>query len=423
MRRLLACALALGLLCSSSASQAARLELPPRVTPPPPVPAGAKPRKVDLLRAVVTMREGQVWATLGYGLYCGLIGTDVRWNAAANEMEPERLQAIFRDEHVAAGLRESITPNLFQDEGGGGGDLQAAIAIKNLDARVCTVTGAGSGTYSGKLVMMAEWQIFDPFKREIVARIATTTGGYEGAFRSDSVEMAIYDAFRESTRTLLADPSYRAIVLAPAARSTSATPAVAESIRLAAKPITGKRTVGDAAGSVVAIFAEKGHGSGFLVSDDGYVITNQHVVGAGKFVKVRWSDGFETVGEVVRSDRRRDVALIKTDPHGRAPLSLRRGGAQAGENVYAIGTPLSEKFQGTVTKGIVSASRIYDGFNFIQSDVTVNPGNSGGPLLDEKGAVIGITVLAYRPDDLPTGINLFIPIGDALDFLNLKPGV
>lgn len=421
MRRLLGCALALGLLCASSASQAARFELPPSVTPPP-IPAGAKPRKVELLRTVVTLPDGKAWAKIGLGLYCGLLDRDVPWKASSTDLAPERFQAIFRDEQMAVGLQENITQNLFEDEGSSAGSLRAAVAIKDMEARICTVAGEMAGTYSGKLIMKAEWQVFDPFKREIVARIQTTSGGEQRAYTPDGVEQAVYAAFRESVRAVLADPTYRAIVLAPAVAPTSAAPAVADAIRLTAKPISAKRTVGDATGSVVAIFAEKGHGSGFLVSDDGYVITNQHVVGAGKFVKVRWSDGFETVGEVVRSDRRRDVALIRTDPHGRTPLSLRRGGAQAGENVYAIGTPLSEKFQGTVTKGIVSASRIYDGFSFIQSDVTVNPGNSGGPLLDEKGAVIGITVLAYRPDDLPTGINLFIPIGDALDFLNLKPG-
>ncbi len=417
--------MALGLLCASGASQAAPLELPPSVTPSP-VPAGAKPRKVELLRAVLALREGQVWATVGGDLACDWRPDEMQWKAAASDLEPERFQAIFREEQVIAGLQEDVTDSLFGDEGTPTGGLRAAVAIKDMKARVCaarTTTGSGH-VYRGQLVMTAEWQIFDPLKREIVARIETTAGGEQKELHRDGVELAVYAAFRESTRALLADSAYRALVLASAVGAVAEPDMLtaAEPIRLAAKPITGKRTVSDAAGSVVAIFAEKGHGSGFLVSDDGYVITNQHVVGAGKFVKLRWSDGFETVGEVVRSDRRRDVALIKTDPHGRAPLSLRRGGAQAGENVYAIGTPLSEKFQGTVTKGIVSASRIYDGFNFIQSDVTVNPGNSGGPLLDEKGAVIGITVLAYRPDDLPTGINLFIPVGDALDFLNLKPG-
>jgi S1-C subfamily serine protease len=100
---------------------------------------------------------------------------------------------------------------------------------------------------------------------------------------------------------------------------------------------------------------------------------------------------------------------------------LRRQLPQAGEAVIAIGTPLDEKFQSTVTKGVVSATRIENGFSFIQSDVAVDHGNSGGPLLDERGAVVGITDWRYAPDGVSHDLNFFIPIGDALDFLSLKP--
>ena len=84
------------------------------------------------------------------------------------------------------------------------------------------------------------------------------------------------------------------------------------------------------------------------------------------------------------------------------------------------GAPLDLKFQSTVTKGIVSANGLYDGFSFIQSDVAVTHGNSGGPLLNEKGAVVGITDWGQTEDGSRVGLNFFIPIGDALDFLNLK---
>jgi S1-C subfamily serine protease len=117
------------------------------------------------------------------------------------------------------------------------------------------------------------------------------------------------------------------------------------------------------------------------------------------------------------------VALVKASPRaGRPPLALRRGTPGVGEAVFAIGTPLDPSLQNTVTKGIVSANRILDGFAYIQSDVTVDHGNSGGPLLDDKGRVIGITVSKIAPDDGQRGLNLFIPIGDALDFLALKTG-
>jgi S1-C subfamily serine protease len=186
---------------------------------------------------------------------------------------------------------------------------------------------------------------------------------------------------------------------------------------LAAKPVK----ISDAVGSVVLVMSGGGHGSGFLVSTDGYLLTAQHVVGADKYVKIRWSDGLEGVGEVIRTDKRRDVALIKADSRGRAPLALHRDMPQPGDTVFAIGTPIDPKLQNTVTRGVASANRILDGFSFIQSDVTVDPGNSGGPLLNEQGEVLGLTDIGIRLPDAPTGLNFFIPIRDALDFLSLEP--
>ena len=180
--------------------------------------------------------------------------------------------------------------------------------------------------------------------------------------------------------------------------------------------------ISDAVGSVVLVLSGDGHGSGFLLSSDGYVMTAQHVVGADKYVKVRWSDGLEGVGEVIRTDKRRDVALIKTDPRGRQPLAMHRATPEPGDTVFAIGAPLDTKNQGTVTRGVASANRIMDGFSFIQSDVTINGGNSGGPLLNEKGEVLGICDLSFRErGDVPTGINYFVPIDDALRFLSAEP--
>jgi serine protease Do len=150
------------------------------------------------------------------------------------------------------------------------------------------------------------------------------------------------------------------------------------------------------------------------------MLTNAHVVGSSKSVVVRWSDGIETPADVIRISTVRDIALIKTQVRSRSPLRLEPGTMPVGRTVFAVGAPLDRKYQGTVTRGVVSASRIIDGLSYVQSDVTVNPGNSGGPLLNESGSVVGVTDLGFQPDGLPTGINLFIPIGDALDFLNLK---
>jgi S1-C subfamily serine protease len=169
------------------------------------------------------------------------------------------------------------------------------------------------------------------------------------------------------------------------------------------------------------ISAGQVEGSGFLVSSDGLLLTVQHVVGDAKYVKVQWSDGLEGLGEVVRSDKTRDVALVKTDPRGRLPIRIRRDPLQPGDTVFAIGAPLGDRFQSTVTRGVVSAYRTFEGLSFVQSDVSVNHGSSGGPLLDEQGEAVGLAEAGLQPAGAPVGINLFTPIGDALDFLGAQP--
>jgi len=170
----------------------------------------------------------------------------------------------------------------------------------------------------------------------------------------------------------------------------------------------------------VVIFSDDDMGSGVLISPDGYILTNQHVAGSAGRVRIRWADGAETAGEVVRADKRRDVTLIKADqPKGRA-LAIRRRPVDVGETVYVIGTPMAEAYQNTVTRGIVSANRTLDGQSFIQSDAGMTHGNSGGPLVDEKGAVVGLADLTVDGSKGST-INFFIPIDEALKALSLTP--
>lgn len=167
---------------------------------------------------------------------------------------------------------------------------------------------------------------------------------------------------------------------------------------------------------VVTIEAGSTSGSGFVVSRQGYVLTDQHVVKSSRFVKLRLASGRELLGEVVQTDGRRDVALIKTEA-GLDPLSLRPDDPAPGDTVYAIGSPLGEKFSGSLTRGIVSAYRNRDGLRFIQSDVSILSGSSGGPLLDEAGRVVGLTQSGVEAGR--ARINLFVPIADALKALGI----
>jgi len=164
-----------------------------------------------------------------------------------------------------------------------------------------------------------------------------------------------------------------------------------------------------------------GEGSGFIISEDGYVLTNNHVVDGADDVRVRLSDGREFKVKVVGTDTSIDLALLKIDATGEKLPTLPLGDSAAmrvGEWVIAIGNPL--EFEHTVTAGVLSAKerRVAIGdtdtgvVSFLQTDAAINFGNSGGPLLDARGNVVGINT-AIRRSNLAEGIGFALPINHA----------
>ncbi|HBC56840.1 MAG TPA: serine peptidase [Gammaproteobacteria bacterium] len=162
-------------------------------------------------------------------------------------------------------------------------------------------------------------------------------------------------------------------------------------------------------------------GSGFFISDDGYIITNHHVIDGADEILVRLSDRREMIAEVIGSDPRSDIALIKID--ATALPTVRIGKVkelQVGEWVLAIGSPFG--FDYSVTAGIVSAKgRALPRENyvpFIQTDVAINPGNSGGPLFNMEGEVVGVNSQIYSRTGGFMGLSFAVPIDVAMDVVN-----
>jgi serine protease Do len=160
---------------------------------------------------------------------------------------------------------------------------------------------------------------------------------------------------------------------------------------------------------------QRGVGSGFIISDDGYVLTNAHVVEGADEVTVTLTDRREFKAKVLGSDRRTDVAVLKVD--GRGLPSVRIGDSnriRAGEWVIAIGSPFN--LENTVTAGIISAKSRDTGeyLPLIQSDVAVNPGNSGGPLINMRGEVIGINSQIATLSGAYNGISFAVPIDEVI---------
>ena len=160
---------------------------------------------------------------------------------------------------------------------------------------------------------------------------------------------------------------------------------------------------------------EAGQGSGFITSQDGYVLTNHHVINGASSITVALPDNREFKAQVIGSDARTDVALLKIDATNLPFLRMADSNKlKVGEWVVAAGSPFGLK--NTITAGVVSAINRDTGdyLSFIQTDAAVNPGNSGGPLVNMSGEVVGINSQILTPSGAFSGIALAIPINDAL---------
>jgi serine protease Do len=163
----------------------------------------------------------------------------------------------------------------------------------------------------------------------------------------------------------------------------------------------------------------QGVGSGFIISADGYILTNAHVVAGSSEVTVRMADAKrEFKAKVVGADERTDVALLKVDQSNLPVAKLGKSSTlEPGQWVAAIGSPFG--FANTITAGIVSATEralpAETYLPFIQTDVAVNPGNSGGPLLNLAGEVVGINSMIYSRTGGYMGVSFAIPIEEALE--------
>ena len=165
---------------------------------------------------------------------------------------------------------------------------------------------------------------------------------------------------------------------------------------------------------------QSGQGSGFILNKEGLILTNNHVIDNAQRVEVTLYDKHKYKAQVLTADKAHDLALLKIDAPNLVPATLAEtsSGLMVGQRVYAIGNPFG--LNGTMTRGIISAIRSVRGpqgnpiEDAIQTDASVNPGNSGGPLLNSRAEVIGITtMIASGGADQSAGIGFAIPINTA----------
>ena len=167
------------------------------------------------------------------------------------------------------------------------------------------------------------------------------------------------------------------------------------------------------------IYPEEGAGSGFIIDDQGHIITNYHVVDGATSINVSLADGRELTAKRVGIDPRNDVALLKVDVPAETLKAVELGSSstlKVGQRAIAIGNPFGQ-FGQTLTTGVVSAlNRSLKGpdgreiTGMIQTDAAINRGNSGGPLLDSSGKVIGINTAIFSPSGTSSGVGFAVPV-------------
>ena len=381
---------------------------------------------VEFKKFVVKIPVDHVIGAVQSGPGCAGTGP-LTWKISRDGSVSEDFGQLLIEELSAAGYKVAGNEEtLFEDPREKKAEFVVAGIVRDVRANVC-YQKPREGSATAEASLSVEWQVFSRLAKTVEWKGTTAGSSVVAPAREGAGAEAISHAFVSAARNLLAEARFRDLVAGLSTGKGAQAPAPPILVAYETQPVAARRkaesVVSDSRMGVVTVFATDGMGSGFVISSDGYLLTDQHVVGESRYVRVKFVTGREANGEVVRSDRRRDVALVKleSDIYPHLPLG-ESSRVQPGADVFAIGTPLAENFGQTVTKGIVSGYGEEDGLRILRSDVSVHRGNSGGPLLDGSGVVIGLSVSGYMlmPEGVGVGLNAFIPIEEALSALAIQ---
>lgn len=375
--------------------------------------------------------------------------TTVQAGINGRDFPNDQYQTLFRDEMESMGYDITGDPGIMFDEVADAMRSSYSIGARITDLKInackrkSMIFGYDKG-YDGEAVITIEWTLYDLLHRKTVLK--QTHKGYarQQMANFDGLDLLSENAFKASAHNLGADPVFHDLIfngIAPPKKESGLKKKneaprkfdPQEVVTLPAQKLhsaADKLSLKEAERNAVLIEAGKGFGSGFFITPQGHILTNAHVVGHAERMRiVTHGKKDKIVAEVLRTDPLRDVALLRVEEMPEnlhiKPLPLDTNIPTISADVYAIGAPLYKRLQDTVTKGIVSAYR-YDKKerqHYIQADVDIHPGSSGGPLVDAYGNIIGLSVAGYGDENNPNaslGLNLFIPIGDALEKLDIQ---
>ena len=387
----------------------------------PPLPAAAAVQPIALKEAASEpIALGDVIFRIETGTVLGhfyRIGrskpvTDDRWPASAGRSREFDVAIMNRLRELGYTIVDP-SDNPFRS-------VEPAKSRYRLGAIVSRISRDHYFRYTGEYISMpdegygiadadVEFQILENSTEEIVFRKTYTGYGVEAGKRPVPLIPAIINALDHA----LSDPGFVSAVRSDKNGTPGTGPAdSAATLRVPACPASGDTRLPDnlsrISGSVVTLRVGSFSGSGVIVSTLGHVLTAAHVVTGASRVSAILPTGMEFDAAVLRVDVPHDVALLQLPGKGYPCVAVARAHTlKPGEEVFVIGSPLGKTFATSVSRGVLSGEREIEGVRYLQTDASVNPGSSGGPLLDKTGrvqAIVSLKIVAPAVEGLAFGV-------------------
>lgn len=323
----------------------------------------------------------------------------------------EEMQTVVEEELQATGLK------VIASQGSTFGDFHPDEAELVLSGQFFKLICDTSATRLNCVVGL-EWVLKDLEAGEVLYRART----FGSLHKSNEIapKAAAASLVRSALSSLLSKKKFRSLTRATNSKGKKATSAVILK-RCSSIPTAPETNSDPAMDSIAVVKTEEGIGSAFFISDDPFLITAAHVA-TSKKVEVYFRNGHKSVAETIVVNRRADVALlrIKQAPETHSCLQAADSSQfRIGAPLYALGAPAGERLAFSMSRGILSGVRLMGSTRHLQTDASISPGNSGGPLVNSSGQVLGVTSWKLTGDGVE-GLGFAISIDDALSRLRVS---
>lgn len=421
IRPVLCCLMAAALLVGCSAPPVQQVAL----NQPMGAPMDAKTRIIQFRKATDLLPKGDPIGKTRFGALC-IPGKALAWRDGRVNLTDDELAESFRKEVEKAKFAVLAEPGpMLEAPVNSKTEYVVSAQLLKLNVDACS-PWSDFGNWrdaKGGAYVKVQWQVYNVAQRKAMFEAVS-----EGSFQTDeSVEGGlnelIRNAFGAATQNLLADTSfYRAIHGEPKAKPQAVGPMTVDAVRTieqnkAEQASTEPKT------AVFTVIAGANRGTGFVVSTDGYLITNERTVRDTQLVKLKSASGRESLGFVVRRDPQNDLALVKLTERSTASLAMRPAPVvAAGEEVYVLDPMVARPPDVGMRRGVIGPAKDAAASGLVRTTVPITPLDAGAPFFDKNGKVVGVAVWPASEGGAQSVAGGFIPIAVAMErlALNLK---